>query len=46
MLTFDLIIRKGTVIDGTGDERFSGNVAIKDGLIRGPQRVELAEAAE
>ncbi len=33
MPAFDLIIRNGTIVDGTGDERFSGDVAIKDGVI-------------
>jgi N-acyl-D-amino-acid deacylase len=30
---FDLIIRNGTIVDGTGDSRFTGDIAIKDGLI-------------
>ena len=30
---YDLIIRNGTVIDGTGSERFQADVAIKDGRV-------------
>ncbi len=33
MPTYDLVIRNGTVVDGTGEKRFSGDVAIRDGLI-------------
>jgi N-acyl-D-aspartate/D-glutamate deacylase len=37
---YDLLIKNGTVIDGSGDERFVGNIAIKDGLIAAVGEVE------
>ncbi len=30
---FDLIIRNGSVVDGTGSQPFTADVAIKDGVI-------------
>ena len=30
---FDLVIRNGTIVDGTGRARFSGDIAIRDGLL-------------
>ncbi|WP_114520140.1 D-aminoacylase [Altererythrobacter sp. ZODW24] len=33
MPAFDLIIRNGSIVDGTGAARFAGDVAIKDGMI-------------
>jgi len=45
MPTFDLIIRNGTIVDGTGHSRFTGDVAVKDGLIAqvGEVRGDAAE---
>lgn len=30
---FDILVKNGTIIDGTGKERYEGDVAIKDGAI-------------
>ena len=30
---YDIVIRNGVIIDGTGDKRFTADLAIKDGLI-------------
>ncbi len=45
MPAFDLIIRNGTIVDGTGEPSFTGDVAIKDGLIAqvGKVRGDTAE---
>ena len=37
--THDLVIRGGTIVDGTGRERFTGDVAIDDGVVSAVGRV-------
>lgn len=32
-MTYDLIIRNGTIVDGLGGEPFAGDVAVRDGVI-------------
>lgn len=32
-MTHDIVIRGGSIVDGTGGEAFSGDIAIKDGMI-------------
>ena len=45
MPAFDLIIRNGTIVDGTGERSFTGDIAVKDGLIAqvGEVRGDAAE---
>jgi len=40
MAQYDLIIRGGTIVDGSGAEAFTGDVAVKDGLIAAVGRIE------
>ncbi|MDG2003944.1 MAG: amidohydrolase family protein, partial [Novosphingobium sp.] len=37
---YDLVIRGGTIVDGSGAQRFSGDIAIADGLIAAVGEVE------
>ena len=46
MPAFDLIIRNGTIVDGTGAPRFAGDVAVKDGLIAQVGKVEGDASSE
>ena len=33
-MTYDLIIRNGTIVDGLGGEPYVGDVAVRDGVIQ------------
>lgn len=46
MPTYDLIVRNGTIVDGTGAPRFTGDVAVKDGLIAAVGTVRGSAAQE
>ncbi|MGB7656396.1 MAG: D-aminoacylase [Novosphingobium sp.] len=46
MATYDLIIRGGTIVDGTGAARFTGDLAVKDGLIAAVGQVHGDAAQE
>ncbi len=39
-MTYDLIVRGGTIVDGLGGEPFTGDVAIRDGVITAVGRVD------
>ena len=43
---YDLIIRNGKIIDGSGNPWFRGNIAIQDGKIVNITRGEIGEAAK
>jgi N-acyl-D-aspartate/D-glutamate deacylase len=40
-MSYDLLIKGGTLVDGTGRERFTGDVAVRDGVI-----VEVGKCTE
>ncbi|HZN99124.1 MAG TPA: hypothetical protein VFB61_15425, partial [Gemmatimonadales bacterium] len=42
--TYDLIIRNGRIIDGTGSPWYSGDLGIRDGRIAAIGRLEGAKA--
>jgi len=46
MSSYDLIIRGGTIVDGTGAPRFVGDVAVKNGLIAAVGQVSGSAARE
>ncbi|MCV7402366.1 amidohydrolase family protein [Mycobacterium fragae] len=43
-MTYDLIIRNGTIVDGLGGEPYVGDVAVRDGVIAGVGAVNGAAA--
>ncbi|KWX68508.1 amidohydrolase family protein [Mycobacterium sp. NAZ190054] len=45
-MTSDLVIRGGTIVDGLGGEPFTGDVAVRDGVIREVGRVGSAGTRE
>ena len=46
MPSYDLVIRNGTIVDGTGAPRFAGDIAVKDGLIAAVGTVQGSGAEE
>ena len=39
-MTYDLIIRNGTIVDGLGGEPYVGDIAVKEGVIAGIGKVD------
>lgn len=46
MAHYDLILRGGTIVDGTGRPRYTGDVAVRDGLIAAVGTVQGTAAEE
>lgn len=46
MREYDLVIKNGTIIDGTGLPRFKGDLAIRNGRIAKIGRVDASAARE
>ncbi len=45
-MSYDLVIRNGTIVDGLGGEPFDGDVAVRDGVIVAVGRVEASGVRE
>ena len=45
-MTYDLLIENGTIVDGTGNPSFKGDVAVRDGKIVAVGQVEKEAARE
>ena len=43
---FDILIKNGAVVDGTGQKRFTADIAVKDGVIAAIEPNIDAEAKE
>ncbi|MDA0822346.1 MAG: amidohydrolase family protein [Proteobacteria bacterium] len=46
MAKYDTVIKNGTIIDGTGLPRITGDIAVKDGKIAKMGRIDVADAEE
>ena len=45
-MTYDLLIENGTIVDGTGNPPFRGDVAVRDGKIVAVGKIEKAEKVD